>query len=190
MSMHAPEFAAKISQILKQYHFYAPANAELGTIATALGADVTTHDKTIESVVLALKIHSELHSPFTNEINLQINKGKAGNLSNATMIAAMDAAIGTVSKPGNTAIPYASANASPPIVGTVCSCTTGLWIGVPTSYSYQWKRDGATNIGSNAATYTLVSADVGANHKITCVVTATNAQGSTVAPPSNAITVP
>ena len=56
--------------------------------------------------------------------------------------------------------------------------TDGTWTGSPTSYSYQWKR-GATNIGTNANTYTLVSADAGLN--ITCVVTATNAIGSTPA---------
>ena len=61
-------------------------------------------------------------------------------------------------------------------VGDVLTTTDGTWTGSPTSYSYQWKR-GATNIGTNANTYTLVSADAGLN--ITCVVTATNAGGST-----------
>ena len=61
-------------------------------------------------------------------------------------------------------------------VGDVLTTTDGTWTGSPTSYSYQWKR-GATNIGTNANTYTLVSAD--ANTNITCVVTATNAIGST-----------
>ena len=61
-------------------------------------------------------------------------------------------------------------------VGDVLTTNDGTWTGSPTSYSYQWKR-GATNIGTNANTYTLVSAD--ANTNITCVVTATNAIGST-----------
>jgi hypothetical protein len=61
-------------------------------------------------------------------------------------------------------------------VGDVLTTTDGTWTGSPTSYSYQWKR-GATNIGTNANTYNLVSAD--ANTNITCVVTATNAIGST-----------
>ena len=61
-------------------------------------------------------------------------------------------------------------------VGDVLTTTNGSWSGSPISYSYQWKR-GATNIGTNANTYTLVSADAGLN--ITCVVTATNAIGST-----------
>jgi surface protein len=60
----------------------------------------------------------------------------------------------------------------------------GGWGNSPTSYTYQWKR-GATNIGTNANTYTLVAADSGA--AITCVITATNASGSTPAT-SNTIT--
>jgi len=63
-------------------------------------------------------------------------------------------------------------------VGDLLTTTNGTWSGSPISYSYQWKR-GATNVGTNANTYTLVSADAGLN--ITCVVTAINAIGSTPA---------
>ena len=69
-------------------------------------------------------------------------------------------------------------------VGDVLTTSNGIWLGSPTSYSYQWKR-GAINIGTNANTYTLVSAD--ATRNITCVVTATNAIGSTPAT-SNIVT--
>ena len=71
------------------------------------------------------------------------------------------------------------------IVGDILTTDDGSWINSPTSYSYQWKR-GATNIGTNANTYTLVNADAG--QSITCVVTATNAGGSTPAT-SNALTI-
>jgi len=77
--------------------------------------------------------------------------------------------------PVNTVAPNVTGN---PSVGDLLTTTNGTWSGTPTSYSYQWKR-GATNIGTNANTYTLVSADAGTN--ITCVVTATNASGSTPA---------
>ena len=64
------------------------------------------------------------------------------------------------------------------VVGQTLTSTTGTWDGVPTpTYSYQWKR-GATNIGINSSTYTLVQADAGNTSNITCVVTATNAGGS------------
>ena len=67
---------------------------------------------------------------------------------------------------------------APNVVGQTLSSTTGTWTGTaPITYSYQWKR-GATNIGTNSSTYTLVQADAGNTSNITCVVTATNAGGS------------
>jgi hypothetical protein len=82
--------------------------------------------------------------------------------------------------PANVDVPNVSQN------GSVLNCTDGNWTGEPTSYAFQWKR-GATNVGTNAASYTVVAADVGAT--LTCVVTATNAHGSTVAPASNGVVV-
>jgi hypothetical protein len=77
--------------------------------------------------------------------------------------------------PSNTVAPVISGTA---VVGQVLSSTTGTWTGTPTpTYSYQWKR-GATNIGTNSSSYTLVQADAGNTSNITCVVTATNAGGS------------
>ena len=75
--------------------------------------------------------------------------------------------------PTNSVAPVISGTA---VVGQTLTSTTGTWSGIPTpTYSYQWKR-GITNIGTNASTYILVSADAG--QSITCVVTATNGGGS------------
>lgn len=74
--------------------------------------------------------------------------------------------------PINTVAPVISGTATE---GQVLTSTQGTWSPAGTTYAYQWKR-GATNVGTNANTYTLVTADVGAN--ITCVVTATNTDGS------------
>jgi hypothetical protein len=197
MSIHTTEFEGWVSLLYKQYKWYkttanpvppAAVNAEMATIAAALAADTTKHDKTIEAPAAALQIHHEKQTPFTNDVNVLINRGKAGNLSNASMIAAMDAIVGVVSKPGLVTAPYAHAAATPPIVGTVCNCTTGSWVGSPTSYAYQWQTNGANSTGAGATTnaYTAVAADIGGKH-LTCIVTATNAQGSTAAPPSNSI---
>ena len=76
--------------------------------------------------------------------------------------------------PVNTVTPVISGTT---IVGQILTTTNGTWDNNPTSYSYQWKR-GATNIGTNASTYTLVQADAGNTSNITCVVTATNSAGS------------
>jgi hypothetical protein len=72
-------------------------------------------------------------------------------------------------------------------VGNTLTCSTGTWTNQPYAYAYQWQR-GATAIGTGASTYVIAAGDSGGS--ITCVVTATNAAGATVAPPSNATAVP
>ena len=144
------------------------------------------HDTTIETSAPALIPGLSSHTAFTNDILESVNRAKAGGLTQSQIIAAISHVMALVSKPGLIDTPYVSATPYPPATtSTVCSCTQGNWDGVPTSYTYQWKRDGTVNLGT-AATYTLVAGDI-PGHTITCVVTATNAQGSTVAPPSNGI---
>lgn len=74
--------------------------------------------------------------------------------------------------PANTVLPAVSGT---PQEGVTLLASTGTWTNNPTSFAYQWKR-GATNIGSNSATYLLVMADVGST--ITVTVTASNATGA------------
>jgi hypothetical protein len=64
-------------------------------------------------------------------------------------------------------------------------CTMGNWDYEPTAYDYQWVQDGTLEIGPNEDTLPLLASNDG--HTITCVVTATNAAGSTAAPPSNGV---
>jgi len=91
-----------------------------------------------------------------------------------------DGGAGTGGAPTNDVVPQVSQ------AGDVLSCTMGEWTGEPTSYAYQWKLDG-TDIGSDASTYTVSVGDAGKT--ATCIVTATNAEGSTAAPPSNGVLV-
>jgi hypothetical protein len=90
-----------------------------------------------------------------------------------------------------TAANYIPVNTVAPVIsgattlGSVLTSTTGTWSNSPSSFAYQWKR-GATNVGTNANTYTLVTAD--SNAVMTCVVTATNAAGSSAPATSNSIT--
>lgn len=88
-----------------------------------------------------------------------------------------------------TAVPFAMG--LPTITGTlqlgqVLSASQGAWSGSPTSYAYQWGRNGAAIAGATASTYTVQSADLGA--QLTVTVTASNAAGSATAT-SVAITV-
>lgn len=68
----------------------------------------------------------------------------------------------------------------------VLNCTMGNWEGEPTAYAYQWTRDG-TNVGTDSAEHNLTPSDVGKTFN--CVVTATNAAGSTQAPPSDGVVI-
>jgi hypothetical protein len=63
----------------------------------------------------------------------------------------------------------------------------GNWDGEPDSYTYAWHSDGVAN-GATGADYTITPEDAG--HTLACVVTATNALGSTTAPMSNGIAIP
>jgi len=82
--------------------------------------------------------------------------------------------------PVNTAVPVVTQS------GITLACTTGTWDGAPTSYAYQWKI-GGIDVGTSAATYDTIPADIG--QTATCIVTATNATGSTAAPPSVGVIV-
>ena len=74
------------------------------------------------------------------------------------------------SAPVNTALPTISGT------GAMLSATTGSWSNSPTSYAYQWKRNGANIGGATGNTYTIGPSDIGAT--LTVTVTATNAAGS------------
>ena len=183
MTMREPDLAQQVALRVLQYKWYSNVSAEIATITAALATDTTTHSKVIEEPPTAMKIHHEVQTPFTNDINLLVNKAKGGNLNVNQITSALNDAVGVAHKPAIIDIPAAYSNGV--IVGSICNVTNGNWTGMPTSYTYQWKRDGSTNLGT-AASYTLVAGDI-PGHLITCVVTATNAQGSTAAPPSNAI---
>ena len=166
--------------------------AEITAIVAALGSDATVHDQTIEARAAALTTGEPnglvapaagWKSRLGNDLILLVNAAKGGGLSNGQIISGIDDAVGVVHAPATIDTPYVSGAT---VRGSVLSCTTGNWTGSPTGYAYQWKSNGV-NVGSNAATYTTVVGDVG--HTVGCVVTATNATGSTPAPLSNTITV-
>ncbi len=69
--------------------------------------------------------------------------------------------------------------------GETLSSTTGTWTGVGTiTFGYQWQRDDVDISGATSSTYVLVAADD--NTSITCVVSATDSEGTGTAT-SNAI---
>tara|TARA_R110002050_G_scaffold267604_1_gene409323 strand:- start:2985 stop:4643 length:1659 start_codon:yes stop_codon:yes gene_type:complete len=81
---------------------------------------------------------------------------------------------GEVLGPVNEVAPVISGTAER---GETLSSTTGTWTGTGTiSYAYQWRRNGAAISGATSATYILVADDD--NKFITCLVTATDDEGS------------
>ena len=99
----------------------------------------------------------------------------------------------TVVAPHATGASPAPASTSPPRVsgtrraGAKLSCSTGGWNSGPTSYTYQWYRDGTPLAGFTAPSYTLGTLDEGTT--LTCVVTAINGAGHTAAT-SGAVKIP
>jgi hypothetical protein len=76
--------------------------------------------------------------------------------------------------PVNTAAPVLTGT---PFINYTLACSTGSWTNSPTGYTYQWRR-GTTNIaGATVNAYVVTSADYG--FALNCLVTATNADGST-----------
>jgi hypothetical protein len=86
----------------------------------------------------------------------------------------------TTAAPINVDVPHVSQAAD------VLTCTMGNWVGAPTAYAWQWQRDGV-DVGDGTDTYTVTVDDAGTT--LACIVTATNANGSTAAPVSNGVAI-
>jgi hypothetical protein len=182
MTFQVSDFAGQVRLNAMIHHAYPNVAAELTAIATALGSDPSTHDTTITTPPVALQPGNPAHSRFTNDILLNVNAGKGGNLTNAQMAAAITAGLANEIPPVNTVAPVVSGTGS---VGQNLTCTQGTWT-YGQSYAYQWMRDGMPIGGATASVYALVGAD--STHSVSCGVTATNPAGS-ASVTSNAIAV-
>jgi hypothetical protein len=96
----------------------------------------------------------------------------ASNAANSPQRVALTAT-GVLPAPVSQTAPAISGTA---VRGDTLTCSNGTWTNSPTSFAYQWLRNGTAIPGATNATYTLVEADVGT--QITCRVTASNAGGS------------
>ena len=72
MSVREAEFQGAIARTYVTHKSYTNRTADLTAISTALGTDVTTHDKTMQNPPATLQI-IQGHSRFTNDINLIVN---------------------------------------------------------------------------------------------------------------------
>jgi hypothetical protein len=98
---------------------------------------------------------------------------------------------GPTSPPVNIDVPHVSLVSGTGVPGDTLTCTMGNWDHVPDTYAYRWARNGTPIIGAPGAAvpYVISSSDVSGS-ELTCVVSATNAMGTTTAPPSNAFVIP
>ena len=150
----------------------------LSGIANYYGVDLTTSDDLMADILTEVGGDPSTSTDYLQDIVLALG----GTVTiNGNWMEAWEAITAVSPAPVNSTLPVISGTTT---IGSVLTTTNGTWTNSPTSFTYQWKR-GATNIGTNANTYTLVIADSTA--AITCVVTATNASGSTPAT-SNIIT--
>jgi len=151
----------------------------LSGIADYYGVDLATSTDLMRDILVEVGGNPATSTDYLQDIVLELG----GTIINDNWMEGWQAITsGPPAAPVNTVLPNVTGVA---IVGDILTTDDGTWTNSPTSYAYQWKR-GATNIGTNANTYTLVNADAG--QSITCVVTATNAGGSTPAT-SNAVQI-
>ncbi|KWV43853.1 hypothetical protein AS026_19475 [Rhizobium altiplani] len=83
-------------------------------------------------------------------------------------------------KPVNTVTPAITGSA---LVGSTLMVSDGTWQNSPSSYSYQWFRNGTALSGATANIFALMAEDYGTTFSAT--VTATNVIGSTTASTNN-----
>jgi hypothetical protein len=107
--------------------------------------------------------------------------GQSATVEHTVIVAAKPAAPAVPpgpTPPSNTSAPKISGAAQ---VGQSLTASNGGWSGsTPIGYSYQWQREGTTNIaGATGSSYAPAAADVG--HTLDVVVTASNRVGSTAA---------
>ncbi len=112
--------------------------------------------------------------------------GYAGNATHASStVTPTQLAVTTPAAPQNTSAPAIAGTAKS---GATLSCGSGVWTNGPSSFTYQWSRNGTTIAGATASTYTVRTPDEGST--LRCTVTAINPSGAGPANTSNGVSVP
>ena len=172
MSYQIADFTAQVDLYSLRWAGYPTEDAELEAIATALNSDPRTHDQTIIKPMMPIQI-AAYQTPFTNGVNIIVNRGKAGNLTGPQMAAALSGATPPpLQMPTNITPPVISGSTT---IGSVLTCDPGTWTGSP-SFEYIWTRNEVTIVGATSQTYTIQDIDGGAT--LECEVKALNAAGA------------
>jgi hypothetical protein len=89
--------------------------------------------------------------------------------------------------PVNVTLPVVT-GPSPPVVGSTLQSSPGVWNYNGLKLAYQWLRASSPIAGATGTSYTTVTADK--TNTISCMVTATNAKGTTPATSAATVAVP
>jgi hypothetical protein len=166
--------------------------ANPGRVAPAFGSNVksamgyalndvqSVHDGLLATLDSSVTIPTPDRVHFGNRF--AVDRGSAvwirrlayfpSRLANATL----QTITATTAHPRLVSLPVISGTATE---GNTLTVSNGYWLEAPTSYTYQWTRDGASIGGATSRTFALTDTD--GSKSIACVVTATNANGSTAA---------
>jgi hypothetical protein len=139
--------------------------------APATGPGATTANYTVVAADAGKSVQCQVTKIGAN--------GGSTQFSNPATIVAPAPAPAVPTPPQPIAAPTGNAN----VAGDVLTCSAGVWANAPTSYTYQWYRNG-TQIGSptttvlTSSTYTLTASDISTPAVFQCVITATNLSGA------------
>jgi hypothetical protein len=92
---------------------------------------------------------------------------------------------GPTAAPANIALPVISGKAK---AGSTLKCSAGSWTQDPSSFKYQWSRDGTPIAGATRASYKVQTSDE--QLKLTCAVVAVNLKGPSSPAISRGVSVP
>lgn len=93
-----------------------------------------------------------------DSITFEVTGSNASGAALSGPVTSAATVVASATQPVNTVLPAITGTAQ---TGSVLTVTSGTWTNSPTSYTYQWLRNGANLSGQTATTYTQVSGDVG-----------------------------
>ena len=155
----------------------------LSGIADYYGVDLATSTDLMRDILVEVGGDPATSTDYLQDIVLELG----GTVTiNGNWMEAWEAITAVAPAPVNTVLPVASGGT---YIGDLLTTTDGTWTGSPT-FTYQWYNVSLSqNIaGATSNSHTLVDADAGAD--IICIVTGTNAAGSTIANSNSITTLP
>lgn len=129
--------------------------------------------------------HTTCSRDMTKFINATDFNGGSSFESVMTGIASGMLPVAGTIVPSNTVAPVVSGTSAP---GGTLTCSTGTWSASPSSYAYQWQKDGVDISGQTTNAFTVPGSGYNGS-VVRCNVSATNGTGTGGPAPSNGVTI-